>query len=184
MKLPMNAKKVFSGILYDVYQWEQELFDGTTATFEGLKRADTVQIIATQGQKVLISDEEQPYIGRRRGFLGGRVESGEDLFVAAKRELLEETGLVSDEWLLYKTLEVPGRVEWNIHYLIARNCRQYQQPKQDVGERITVKAVSWDEFLRMVEHGELAAGHDLSRVIGWTLSDSGAADLHAQVFPK
>lgn len=43
--LPKEAKKVFSGVISEVYQWPQELFDGTTATFEMIKRPDTVKIV-------------------------------------------------------------------------------------------------------------------------------------------
>jgi hypothetical protein len=31
-KFPASAKKVFEGVLYDVYQWPQKLYDGSTAT--------------------------------------------------------------------------------------------------------------------------------------------------------
>lgn len=44
--LPKEAKKVFSGVISEVYQWPQKLFDGTTATFEMIKRPDTVKIVA------------------------------------------------------------------------------------------------------------------------------------------
>ena len=27
-KIPNNAKRVFKGVIFDVYQWEQEVFDG------------------------------------------------------------------------------------------------------------------------------------------------------------
>lgn len=37
MKLPPQAKKVFTGQIFDVYQWEQEMYDGSFETFEMLK---------------------------------------------------------------------------------------------------------------------------------------------------
>ena len=43
--MPEHAKKVFSGVMFDVYQWEQEMYDGSTATFEKLTRPDTAQVI-------------------------------------------------------------------------------------------------------------------------------------------
>ncbi len=42
--IPEHAKKVFSGVIFDVYHWEQEMFDGSRATFEKVKRADTVGV--------------------------------------------------------------------------------------------------------------------------------------------
>lgn len=46
---------MFEGRIYDVYQWPQKLFDGSTETFEMLSRADTVKIIALVNEKELKS---------------------------------------------------------------------------------------------------------------------------------
>lgn len=53
--IPKEATKVFEGRIYDVYQWPQKLFDGSTETFEMLSRADTVKIIALVNEKELKS---------------------------------------------------------------------------------------------------------------------------------
>ncbi len=45
VKIPSHAVKVFSGVIFDVYQWEQELFNGNVSTFEALRRPSTVIII-------------------------------------------------------------------------------------------------------------------------------------------
>ena len=47
--LPENAKLVFKGIIHDIYQWEQEMFDGSKATFERIRRPDTTAVIAVVG---------------------------------------------------------------------------------------------------------------------------------------
>ncbi len=43
--IPDSAKRMFEGIIFDVYQWKQTQFDGTTRDFEMLKRPDTVVIL-------------------------------------------------------------------------------------------------------------------------------------------
>ena len=43
--IPENAKKVFTGQVFDVYQWEQEMFDGSKATFECKSLNDAVNFI-------------------------------------------------------------------------------------------------------------------------------------------
>ena len=53
--IPKEATKVFEGRIYDVYQWPQKLFDGSTETFEMLSRADTVKIIVLVNEKELKS---------------------------------------------------------------------------------------------------------------------------------
>ena len=52
--IPDNAKIVFNGILFDVYHWEQKMFDGTTRTFEAVRRIPTTQILAVTEQKKIV----------------------------------------------------------------------------------------------------------------------------------
>jgi ADP-ribose pyrophosphatase len=150
MKLPLNAKKVFQGKIFSVFQWEQELYDGSTATFEALERPGTIQIIPTADNEVFLSYEEQPTKPRSYTLLGGRQEPDEEPLVTAKRELLEESGLESDDWELYKTYNSSGKIEWPMYLFIARNCKKVTEPKLDPGERIDVKKVSFEEFIEIV----------------------------------
>jgi ADP-ribose pyrophosphatase len=150
MKIPDHAKLVFKGKIFEVYQWEQEMYDGTTATFEALKRPGTIQIIPTVSDKILLSYEEQPNRPLSYTFLGGRQEPSEEPLVTAKRELLEETGMESDDWELYKVYESEGKIQWDTYLFVARNCRKVTEPSLDAGEKIEVKEVSWDEFLDIV----------------------------------
>ncbi len=54
-KIPKHAKKVFNGIIFEVWQWKQKLFDGSLTTFEMLKRQDTVKAVCiTPENKILI----------------------------------------------------------------------------------------------------------------------------------
>jgi hypothetical protein len=45
MPIPEHAKKVFAGKTFDVYHYEQKMFDGSTQIFEKLKRNHSVDII-------------------------------------------------------------------------------------------------------------------------------------------
>jgi hypothetical protein len=61
MTIPNHAKKVFAGKTFDVYHYEQKMFDGSTQIFEKLKRNHSVDIIAvTKENKILVIHEEQP----------------------------------------------------------------------------------------------------------------------------
>lgn len=150
MKIPPEAKKVFAGLQFDVYQWAQKMFDGSERTFEAVKRPDSVQVIAVQGENIVISNEEQPGRGRFHSLFGGVKEEGEKPLAAAKRELLEESGLASQDWELYRVFSSPGRVLWNVHIFIARDCRKAGGQALDAGEKITPKSVSLDELFSLL----------------------------------
>src|SRR3989339_514601 len=97
--IPKNAKKVFKGVIFDVYQWEQEMFDGTKVIFEKAKRIlDNVTIFAVLPDgKILLTEQEQPGKAPFVGAVGGRVEEDEDVLTAAKREPLEENAYIAEQ---------------------------------------------------------------------------------------
>lgn len=150
MKIPKNAKKVFTGEIFDVYQWPQKMFDGSVATFEALKRPNTVEIICTQGDKVLISKEEQPTKAPGYTLLGGRVDkTDKSPLAAAKRELLEEGGLKSKDWKLIKTWEPNPKIDYKIHFFVARECKKVSDQKLNPGEKIEVKKINFNKFVEI-----------------------------------
>lgn len=63
--IPKEAHRVFSGIIYDVYNWEQKMFDDSVQTFEMLKRPDTVKIIPVKEGKVVITKQTQPNLKKK-----------------------------------------------------------------------------------------------------------------------
>ena len=134
-----------------MYQWEQEMFDGSTTTFEKIKRTDTVGVIPiTDDGKLLLSQQEQPGSAPYIGSLGGRIDQNESPLEAAKRELLEEAGMELDEFILWKSEQFIEKIDWAIYTFIAKGCRKVKDQLLDSGERITLIAVTFDEFLDLV----------------------------------
>lgn len=147
MKLPKKAKKVFAGEIFDIYQWPQKMFDGSTATFEMISRVGTVQIIPIKGNKIIMADETQPDIKRGLSLLGGRCEKNEPALQAAKRELKEESGLASKKWKLFYTCQPLVKMDWDMYLYIARDCKKICEPKLDSGEKIKLVEMSFEEFV-------------------------------------
>lgn len=153
--IPNNAKLVFKGVLFDVYQWQQKMFDGTFATFEKIKRKPTTQIIAiTKYNKIILLNEEQPNTGKFIGMPGGHVEENETIMQNAKKELLEETGMETEKLELWNKYDFGGKIEWQSHYFIAKNCTKIQEPKPENGEKITPFEVDFDEFIKYTQKKE------------------------------
>ncbi len=150
MKIPQEAKRVFKGIIFDVYHWQQKMFDGSEETFEMLKRVNTIEVIAIKDGKIYISHQSQPNKKDFYSLFGGRAEEGEDPLTTAKRELLEESGMSSENWELYKTYQPIHKIEWEIYTYIAKDCKKVSELKLDAGEEIEVKEYSFDEFIDVV----------------------------------
>lgn len=154
MKIPSTAKRVFKGIIFDVYQWPQIMFDGSISTFEMLKRPNTVEIIATKGNKIFLSKQSQPNKKDFYSLFGGRADDGEEPLETAKRELLEESGMKSSDWTLYKTFTPIHKIDWEIYTFIAKDCEKIESQKLDSGEKIEIVESTFDEFIKIVESGE------------------------------
>lgn len=159
MKIPSHAALVFKGIIFDVYQWEQEMYDGSKATFEALKRPSTVQIIPTSGDRIYLSYEEQPGKPRVNTFFGGRMEKNEEPLTTAKRELLEETGMEAQDWVLFKEYSMDGKIDWSVYLYIARNSKKVSDPQLDGGEKIDIKEVSFEEFIKVTSQEDFLESH-------------------------
>ncbi len=150
--MPEDAKLVFKGILFDVYQWEQELFDGTHATFEKLRRNDSAVVIPIlPNGKLLLAEDEQPGRETVITFPGGQGEIGESGEIMARRELLEETGYEAGTLELWRVSQPSSKVEWAIYTFIARDLKKVHEPAPDAGERITLREVTLDELMEMAE---------------------------------
>ncbi len=145
-----HSKKVFEGVRWDIYQWEQPQFDGSVATFEIAKRDDTVIIIPMiDDEHVLAVSERQPHWEKDGLVLvAGMVKKEEDLELAARRELEEETGYVlKDFYLVDIEYPTPG-VEWGTYTYIAKNLIEQKEKTLDPGEQNSIVILSIEELIK------------------------------------
>lgn len=157
-KIPESAKQVFAGEIFEVWQWDQEMYDGTTATFERLKRPDTCEVFVVIDDKIIIQRQQQP--DRPHPFLsivGGRIEPGEDALTGAKRETLEETGYASDDWEEIAARMPHSKMEWTIYVYIARGAKKVAEQSLDGGEIIELESKTLDELIDLVDRNELCS---------------------------
>ncbi len=153
--IPPQAQRVFKGVIYDVYHWQQPLFDGSDATFEMLRRPDTTSVIGVVDGRILVINDEQPHRGARLTFPGGRVEpTDESILAAAQRETLEETGYQFAHWRLIHAWQPHTKIEQFIHLFIAWDGTKAAEPQLDAGEKITVEPLSLAALKEKVLHKE------------------------------
>ncbi|AVP96488.1 hypothetical protein C7S18_04430 [Ahniella affigens] len=153
--IPSNAQKVHSGKLFDVFVWEQQLFDGSVTSFEKIQRPDTSYIIPiTNTGNLILAKQVQPSSAPSVGLIGGRVEPGEDPEVAARRELSEEAGLVAEGVVLWQSFQFLPKIDWAIYIFLTRGFRTLPSAKPDPGECISLLEVSFEEFIELVSKEE------------------------------
>ena len=169
--LPENARLAYEGKLFDVYEWDQKLYDGTMAVFEKIVRSDTVTIfpILDDGRIILINDS-QPHRETILTSPAGRVEPGETPEEAASRELLEETGYASNRWEPFYTMTPIGKIDWMVYAYIAKGAKKVQEPTLDAGEKIEVLFVTFDELINVVGKGDTYRD-DFTQVVLHALAD-------------
>ncbi len=155
---PSNATKAWQGLIHAAWEWPQEMFDGTTQTFECITRQDTTTVIAfSDDGTIVLTKQEQP---GRPAFIdvpGGRVDDGEDHLTACRREFQEETGYTAadEDWMQWSLRAHRGGVRFEQTIFVARHAKKTHEAHADAGERIEVMHVAWDELVTMCLTGKM-----------------------------
>jgi|TARA_B110000444_G_scaffold175744_1_gene164407 ADP-ribose pyrophosphatase len=87
---------------------------------------------------------------------GGMVDPGEDSKTAAARELLEETGYVSNKWTYLGAVEPNPAYHNNLcHHWLAEDVHMADAQDLGAGESIALEFMAQDEVRERVQSGEL-----------------------------
>ena len=140
---------VFDGNLLKVYRDAVRLPDGSRGEREYIRHPGAVAIVA-------LTEYRYP---PRREFIeipAGKIDPGEAHFATAKRELLEETGYVAQEWTRLCVLHTAiGYTDEAIELYLARKLT-LQERKLDPGEFLETFLLPFDDALAMVRDGRIS----------------------------
>lgn len=147
---PFEAKKVFEGFLATAFQWNQKMFDGSERIFECYIRPDTATVIPFLDRNtVLLTKQDQPARETFWDFPGGRVDPGETLEQGARRELHEETGYRSGEFMSWREKKHGGLIRFEKGLFLAKNLVLDPMPSvEEDGEKIEVIPTKWNDLLQ------------------------------------
>jgi ADP-ribose pyrophosphatase len=107
---------------------------------------------------------------------GGMVDPGESPLDAAKRELLEETGFTSNEWVLIGYVHPNPAIQDNICFTyLARNVEKIGEPKLEGTEDIASFLIPTSQMINLVSSAEITHALVISAFYWYLLHTKGGA---------
>jgi ADP-ribose pyrophosphatase len=133
--------------------------DGKQSTFFVIECPDWVNVIALTPEKEVVLVEQYRY-GTEEILLeipGGVIDNEEHPAVAAKRELLEETGYSAGKWVfLGKSLPNPAMQNNTVHHYLALDCEKTAETDFDEHESLVTKLVPLSDIAGLVHTGKIS----------------------------
>ena len=117
-----------------------------------IKMPKYTSIIAeNQKGKILVFRGYRHGIGEETySFPGGSVENNEEVLDCAKRELLEETGLASSNWLCHGSFVGDASKQCGLYYIYsAKSLKKIAEPESDDLEDVEVDFLTREELVKI-----------------------------------
>ena len=155
-----EVSHICSGVIFNYYKKIRTSPDGKKkGTFDVIECYPWVNVLAFNEKNELILVEQY-----RHGvdnitleIPGGAVDKGEKSLDAAKRELLEETGYTSSEWVSLGEVQAnPAFMTNTCATFLALNCKKTGTQNLDPMEDIEVKLLSLENFEQKIKTKEIA----------------------------
>jgi ADP-ribose pyrophosphatase len=164
----LESKLAYQGKVFSVYTEHVREPNGVVATRDVVRHNGSVVVLAVDETAAdpLVVIERQFRHAADQYLLelpAGRVEPGENVLAAAKRELIEETGYRAKKWTkLVRYYASPGFVgEWMEIYLATGITLGKAEPEDD--EKIEVRLVPLSELVAMCASDNI---HDGKTIVG------------------
>lgn len=163
----VSREEIFNGRILNVHVDTVTLPDGSLATREVADHPGGVAIIALDDENNVLMVEQHRYVFGEDvpEIPAGKLEKGEDPYLAALRELKEETGATPALFQpLGKLYPSPGCYGETLHLFLARNLT-FGEAKPDEDEFLRVERVPLEVLLQRILKNEIADAKTVAGVL-------------------
>jgi len=168
----LSSKTVYKGKVFSITADQVEEPGGVTARRDVIRHNGSVVILAVDHSRSKTDPDIlliRQYRHAAEQFLlelpAGRIELGEKLIPAAKRELIEETGYRAKKWSHHtRYFASPGFLSEAMNVLLAEELTLGEAAPED-DERIEILMTPLSEVLRLIHAGKILDGKTLVGVL-------------------
>ena len=163
----VDGTAVFSGKLLDVRLDHVRLPNGGLATREYIRHQGAVVVIPVLDKGDLVFERQFRYpLGQVLiEFPAGKIDPGESIEETGKRELLEETGYVANDWRYLGVLHpCVGYSNERIEVFLAQGLSLQGAQNLDHGEHLDVFSMSLGDAIEAVRTGSITDAKTISAI--------------------
>lgn len=157
---------VYIGKLLHVMRRTVQLPNGRTTTREMIHHPGAAAMVVIDSENRVVFERQwrSPMDAAFWEIPAGKIDSGENPFDTARRELREETGLTASKWVELGTIHnAIGYSDEHIVIYLAKGTIVGGSRELDDNEFIDVHKIPFDEALRMTRDGRIT---DVKTIIG------------------
>lgn len=159
-----NSITVFSGKVFDVEAFDAEIGAKGWHPFQVIRHPGGVAVLPLHddGTVTLVRQPRPAVMQSLIELPAGRLDPGEEPLRCGQRELLEETGLVAEQFHPLGYIDSsPGVFDEKIHLFAATGLVQ-QAPDPEGDEEIEILRLTFKEALQMARDGRISDGKTIA----------------------
>ncbi|MEI7024637.1 NUDIX hydrolase [Paenibacillus sp. y28] len=169
-EITISSEPIFKGKIISLQVDQVQLPSGETASREIVKHPGAVAVLALVEDKMLVVEQYRKPLERSQIEIpAGKLDQGEALETAARRELEEETGYHGGEWKHISSFYTsPGFADEIVHLYLAENLTQ-GQARPDEDEFLTCELITLEQAQQLIREQRISDAKTIMAVYAWQL---------------